>query len=175
LGTLIKWNPAIKTEKDREGLLKALLDDRIDIITTDHAPHTIEEKQKPYFQSMSGAPMVQHALYILLELYKRGLISLEKIAEKMSHNVAILYGIEKRGFIREGYFADLTLVDLNSPWTVSKENVLYKCGWSPLEGETFHSKVTHTFVNGNVVYENGSLSRFCAGRRLEFKQESGAK
>jgi dihydroorotase len=119
--------------------------------------------------------MVQHALYIMLQLYKRGLISLEKIAEKMSHNVAILYGIEKRGYIREGYFADLTLVDLNSPWTVSKENVLYKCGWSPLEGETFHSKVTHTFVNGNVVYENGSLSRFCVGRRLEFKQESGAK
>jgi dihydroorotase len=175
LGTLIKWNPAIKSEKDRDGLLKALLDDRIDIITTDHAPHTIEEKQKPYFQSMSGAPMVQHSLYIMLELYKRGLISLEKIAEKMCHNVAVLYGIEKRGFIRKGYFADLTLVDLNSPWTVGKENVLYKCGWSPLEGETFHAKVTHTFVNGNIVYENGSFSRFSAGQRLKFKQKTDTK
>ncbi|UQD55319.1 dihydroorotase [Flavobacterium sp. K5-23] len=170
LGTLIKWNPAIKTEKDRDGLLKALLDDRIDIITTDHAPHTLEEKQKPYFQSMSGAPMVQHSLYVMLELYRRGLISLEKITEKMSHNVAILYGIQKRGFIRKGYFADLILVDLNSPWTVGKENVLYKCGWSPLEGETFHSKVTHTFVNGNLVYENGGFSDFVPGHRLEFKQ-----
>ena len=168
LGTLIKWNPAIKTEKDREGLLKALLDDRIDIITTDHAPHTIEEKQKPYFQSMSGAPMVQHSLYVMLELYRQGLISLEKIAEKMCHNVAILYGIEKRGFIREGYFADLTLVDLNSPWTVGKENILYKCGWSPLEGETFQSKVTHAFVNGNLVYENGDFSEFIPGQRLKF-------
>jgi dihydroorotase len=175
LGTLIKWNPAIKTEKDRQGLLKALLDDRIDIITTDHAPHIIEEKQKTYFQSMSGAPMVQHSLYIMLELYRQGLISLEKIAEKMCHNVAVLYGIEKRGFIREGYFADLTLVDLNSPWTVGKENVLYKCGWSPLEGETFHAKVTHTFVNGNIVYENGSFSRFSAGQRLKFKQKTDAK
>ncbi len=169
LGTLIKWNPAIKTEQDRVGLLKALLDDRIDIITTDHAPHSLEEKEKPYFQSMSGAPMVQHSLYIMLELYKQGLISLEKIAEKMCHNVAILYGIEKRGFIREGYFADLTLVDLNSPWTVGKENILYKCGWSPLEGETFQSKVTHTFVNGNLVYENGNFSEFIPGQRLEFK------
>jgi dihydroorotase len=168
LGTLIKWNPAIKTEQDRVGLLKALLDDRIDIITTDHAPHTLEEKQKPYFQSMSGAPMVQHSLYIMLELYRQGLITLEKIAEKMCHNVAILYGIEKRGFIREGYFADLTLVDLNSPWTVAKENILYKCGWSPLEGQTFQSKVTHTFVNGNLVYKNGTFSEFIPGQRLEF-------
>ncbi|MFQ3173110.1 MAG: dihydroorotase [Flavobacterium sp.] len=170
LGTQIKWNPAIKSEKDRDGLLKALLDDRIDIITTDHAPHTIEEKQKPYFQSMSGAPMVQHSLYIMLELYRKGLISLEKIAEKMSHNVAILYGIEKRGFVREGYSADLILVDMNATWTVGKENILYKCGWSPLEGEIFHSKVVHTFVNGNVVYENGNFSRFVPGHRLEFKQ-----
>ena len=143
LGTLIKWNPAIKTEKDRKSLLKELLDNRIDIITTDHAPHTLEEKQKPYFQSMSGAPMVQHSLNIMLEFYKQGLISLEKIAEKMCHNVATLYHIEKRGFIREGYCADLTLLDLNSPWTVSKENILYKCGWSPLEGTNFQTKVTH--------------------------------
>jgi dihydroorotase len=157
LGTLIKWNPAIKTEKDRQGLLKALLDNRIDIITTDHAPHTLQEKQKPYFQSMSGAPIIQHSLNIMLEFFKQGLISLEKIAEKMCHNPATLYSIAKRGFIREGYFADLTIVDLNTSWTVSKENILSKCGWSPLEGTTFQTKVTHTFVNGNLTYDNGNF------------------
>ena len=166
LGTLIKWNPAIKTEKDKKGLLKALLDDRIDLVTTDHAPHTLEEKQKPYFQSMSGAPMVQHSLNIMLEFYKQGLISLEKIAEKMCHNPAILYHIEKRGFIREGYFADLTLVDLNTSWTVSKENILYKCGWSPVEGTTFHSSITQTFVNGNLVYNNGLFNENSRGMAL---------
>jgi dihydroorotase len=166
LGTLIKWNPAIKTEKDKKGLLKALLDDRIDLVTTDHAPHTLEEKQKPYFQSMSGAPMVQHSLNIMLEFYKQGLISLEKIAEKMCHNPAILYHIEKRGFIREGYFADLTLVDLNTSWTVSKENLLYKCGWSPVEGTTFHSSITQTFVNGNLVYNNGRFDENIRGMAL---------
>jgi dihydroorotase len=166
LGTSIKWNPAIKTEKDKKGLLKALLDDRIDLITTDHAPHTWEEKQKPYFQSMSGAPMVQHSLNILLELYKQGLISLEKIAEKMCHNPAILYNIEKRGFIREGCFADLTLVDLDASWTVAKENILYKCGWSPLEGTTLHTKVTHTFVNGHLVYANGQFDETKKGMAL---------
>ena len=166
LGTLIKWNPAIKTEKDKKGLLKALLDDRIDLVTTDHAPHTLEEKQKPYFQSMSGAPMVQHSLNIMLEFYKQGLISLEKIAEKMCHNPAILYHIEKRGFIREGYFADLTLVDLNTSWTVSKENLLYKCGWSPVEGTTFHSSITQTFVNGNLVYNNGRFNEKTRGMAL---------
>jgi len=157
LGTLIKWNPAIKTEKDKKGLLKALLDDRIDIITTDHAPHTLDEKQKTYFQAMSGAPIVQHSLNIMLEFYKQELISLEKIAEKMCHNPATLYRIEKRGFIREGYFADLSIVDLNSDWTVSQKNILSKCGWSPLEGTTFQTKVTHTFVNGNLVYDNGQF------------------
>ena len=166
LGTLIKWNPAIKTEKYKKGLLKALLDDRIDLVTTDHAPHTLEEKQKPYFQSMSGAPMVQHSLNIMLEFYKQGLISLEKIAEKMCHNPAILYHIEKRGFIREGYFADLTLVDLNTNWTVSKENILYKCGWSPVEGTTFHSSITQTFVNGNLVYNNGRFNEKTRGMAL---------
>ena len=171
LGTLIKWNPAIKTEKDRQGLFSALLDDRIDIVTTDHAPHTLEEKQKPYFMAMSGAPMVQHSLNIMLEFYKQGLISLEKIAEKMCHNVATLYRIEKRGFIREGYFADLTLIDLNSPWTVTKKNLLYKCGWSPLEGTTFKTRVTHTFVNGNLVFEHGNFQEFKPGQRLRyFKQ-----
>ncbi|MBU3714483.1 MAG: dihydroorotase [Ferruginibacter sp.] len=166
LGALIKWNPAIKTEKDRDGLLKALLDDRIDIVTTDHAPHDIEEKQKPYFESMSGAPMVQHSLNIMLEFYKQGKISLEKIAEKMCHNVASLYQIEKRGFIREGYFADLTIVDLDCRWQISKGNILYKCGWSPLEGTFFDTKTTHTFVNGNLVYENGILHENKMGKPL---------
>lgn len=166
LGTLIKWNPAIKTEKDRLGLLKALLDDRIDIVTTDHAPHTMEEKQKPYFESMSGAPMVQHSLNIMLEFHKKGLISLEKSAEKMCHNPATLYRIEKRGFIREGYCADLTIVDLHSSWAVGKENIFYKCGWSPLEGTTFQTKVTHTFVNGNLVYDNGQFNEGVKGKAL---------
>jgi dihydroorotase len=163
LGMLIKWNPAIKTEQDKHGLLKALLDDRIDIITTDHAPHTLEEKQKPYFQSMSGAPMVQHSLNCMLEFYKESLISLEKIVEKMCHNPAILYRMKKRGFIREGYFADLTLVDLNSHWTVAKDNLLYKCGWSPLEGVTFSTEIKQTFVNGNLVYDHGRFHEAIKG------------
>ncbi len=166
LGVRIKWNPAIKSQHDRKGLFNALLNDRIDIITTDHAPHTLEEKQKPYFQSMSGAPMVQHSLCVMLEFYRQGLISLEKIVEKMCHNPAVLYQINKRGFIREGYWADLTLVDLNSPWTVARENILYKCGWSPLEGTTFQGKATHTFVNGNLVYENERFNAFIAGKAL---------
>ena len=166
LGTLIKWNPAIKTEKDKIGLLKALVDDRIDIITTDHAPHTLEEKQKTYFQAMSGAPIVQYSLNIMLEFYKKGLISLEKISEKMCHNPALLYGIEKRGFIREGYYADLTIVDLDSPFTVTSENILSKCGWSPLTGTTFQTKVTHTFVNGHLVYENGQIDEWIKGVAL---------
>jgi len=166
LGTLIKWNPAIKTEKDKNGLLKALLDDKIDIVTTDHAPHSLEEKQKPYFQSMSGAPIIQHSLNIMLEFYKQGLITLEKIVEKMCHNPAILYGIEKRGFIREGYFADLTIVDLNLSWTVHKENLLSKCGWSPLEGTSFQTKVVQTFVNGNLVYDNGVFNENARGKAL---------
>ena len=171
LGTLIKWNPAIKTQKDKQGLLKALINDQIDIVTTDHAPHTLEEKQKPYFQSMSGAPMVQHSLNCMLEFYKNGLISLEKIIEKMCHNPAILYRIEKRGFIREGFYADLTLIDLNSNWTVAKENILYKCGWSPLEGTTFQTKVIGTFVNGNFVYNNGQFNDTIKGKALTILSE----
>jgi len=167
LGALIKWNPAIKTQKDKDGLLAALLDDRIDLITTDHAPHTLEEKQKPYFQSMSGAPLVQHSLNCLLEFYAQGKISLEKIVEKMCHNPAILYRIKERGYIREGYFADLTLVDLNSEWTVSKENILYKCGWSPLEGTTFHSKVRNTWVNGHLAFADGVFHEEVKGKALE--------
>ena len=166
LGTLIKWNPAIKTEKDKVGLLKALLDDRIDIVTTDHAPHTLEEKQKPYFKAMSGAPIVQHSLNIMLEFYKQGLVSLEKIAEKMCHNPAILYRIANRGFIREGYIADLTIVDLDAAWSVDKSNILSKCGWSPLEGTTFQTKVTHTFVNGYMVYDNGRFNETKKGQAL---------
>lgn len=166
LGTLIKWNPAIKTEKDKTGLLEALIDDRIDLITTDHAPHTLEEKQKPYFQSMSGAPMVQHSLNIMLDFYQNGKISLEKIAEKMCHNPAKLYQIEKRGFVKEGYNADLTIVDLNASWTVNKENLLYKCGWSPIEGTTFNNQITHTFVNGNLVYDKGTFNESFRGKAL---------
>lgn len=166
LGTLIKWNPAIKSQKDKEGLLKALVDDRIDIVTTDHAPHTLEEKQQPYFKSMSGAPIIQFSLNIMLEFYKKELISLEKIVEKMCHNPAALYGIYKRGFIREGYFADLTIVDLNADTTVTKECILSKCGWSPLLGTTFHSKITQTFVNGHLVYDNGSFDETLKGQAL---------
>jgi len=157
LGTRIKWNPAIKTELDRLGLMQALLDDRIDFITTDHAPHTEAEKDQPYFQSMSGAPMVQHSLNIMLEFYRQGVISLEKIVEKMCHNPATFYRIAQRGFIREGYYADLALVDLDSSWTVSKENILYKCGWSPLEGTELHSKVCATWVNGHLVFNQGHI------------------
>jgi len=166
LGNLIKWNPAIKTEKDKKGLFQALLDDKIDIITTDHAPHTLEEKQKPYFQSMSGAPIIQYSLNIMLEFYQRGQISLEKIVEKMCHNPAILYQIEKRGFIKEGYMADLTIVDLNEITMVDKSSILSKCGWSPLEGTNFRSKVTHTFVNGNLIYDNGKFDEKNKGQAL---------
>ena len=170
-GGLIKWNPAVKTQKDKDGLWEALLDDRIDVIATDHAPHTWEEKQNVYTKCPSGAPLVQHSLVVMLENYKNGKISLERIVEKMAHNPAILFRIEKRGFIREGYKADLVLVDLNQNWTVKKENILYKCGWSPLEGTEFHSKVTHTFVNGKPVYENGKINEEKFGERLLFELE----
>src|SRR5690606_30163257 len=150
-GTKIKWNPAVKTEKDRDGLLKALLDDRIDVIATDHAPHTSEEKNNKYLNAPSGGPLVQHGLVALLEMYHKGKISLEKIVEKTAHNPAILFQIKERGYIRKGYKADLVLVDLNSPWTVKKENILYKCSWSPFEGTVFKSRVTHTLVNGVLV------------------------
>lgn len=166
LGTLIKWNPAIKTEKDKIGLLQALVDDRIDIITTDHAPHTLAEKQQSYFKAMSGAPIIQFSLNIMLEFYRTGLITLEKIIQKMSHNPAILYGIQNRGFIREGYYADLVIVDLNAAWTVTNECVLSKCAWTPLLGTTFHAKVTHTFVNGHLVYNNGQIDESIKGLPL---------
>ena len=169
-GTLIKWNPAIKTSKDRDELWKALLDDRIDVIASDHAPHTLDEKKKVYTEAPSGGPLVQHALPAMLEMHLKGRISLEKIAEKMCHNPAILFEIEKRGYIREGYFADLVVVDINSPWSVKKENILYKCGWSPFEGAIFKSRVTHTFVNGTLAYKNFKLMDVRAAKRLTFNR-----
>lgn len=169
-GTFIKWNPAVKSEKDREALFKALLDDRLDVLATDHAPHTKEEKQNVYTKAPSGGPLVQHALPAMLEFYHRGKISLEKIVEKMSHNPAILFQIEKRGFIREGYKADLVLVDLNSPWKVNRDNILYKCGWSPFEGTNFKSRVTHTFVNGRLVYKNFKVLEVKNAERLVFER-----
>lgn len=167
-GTLIKWNPAVKTQKDKETLWKALLDDRIDVVATDHAPHTLSEKSNVYTKAPSGGPLVQHALVAMLEMYHRGQISLEKIVEKMCHNPAILFQIEKRGYIRKGYFADLVLVDLNKPWTVKKENILYKCRWSPFEGTTFKSRVTHTFINGVLAFENFKFNQVKAARQLTF-------
>jgi dihydroorotase len=171
-GTLIKWNPAIKSEKHQKALWEALLDDRIDVIATDHAPHTLEEKRQVYTKAPSGAPLVQHALPALLEFYKKGKISLEKIVEKTAHNPAVLFQIDRRGFIREGYFADLVLVDISKPWTVTKDNILYKCGWSPLEGTTFTSRITHTFVNGNLIYNNGKFNESFKGQRLEFNRDA---
>jgi dihydroorotase len=167
-GNLIKWNPAVKKESDRDGILKAVLNGRIDVIATDHAPHTIEEKALPYLQAPSGGPLVQHALPAMLELYHQGKITLEQIAEKMAHNVAICFEIEKRGFIREGYFADLVLVDLNKPWQVNTDNILYKCKWSPFEGTTFQSSIIHTIVSGNLAWSNGAFTTDIAGKRLSF-------
>ncbi|MDX6745620.1 dihydroorotase [Polaribacter sp. PL03] len=169
-GTHIKWNPAVKTEKDRLGLWEALLDDRIDVLATDHAPHTLEEKTNSYLKAPSGGPLVQHAVIALLEKVKEGVIPIEKAVEKMSHNPAKLFQIEKRGFIKEGYFADLVLIDTNKPQTVSKDNILYKCGWSPFEGTTFSSTITHTFVNGNLMYNNGVFNNEIKGKRITFNR-----
>ena len=169
-GNWIKWNPAIKTSADRDEIFKAVLDDRIDVIATDHAPHTIEEKSQSYSKAPSGGPLVQHALIAMLEFYKQGKISLEKIVEKMAHRPAICFQIENRGFIREGYWADLVLVDLNKRQTVSKSNLLYKCGWSPFEGQTFGSTVVSTIVSGNLVYENGKLIDGIFGKRMVFNR-----
>ncbi len=170
-GNYIKWNPAIKTANDREEIWKALLDNRIDVIATDHAPHTIEEKEQPYLLAPSGGPLVQHSLVAMLEKAREGKISIERVVEKMSHAVADLFRIEKRGYIREGYYADMVLVNLHSPWEVSKENVLSKCGWSPFEGITFHAKVEKTFVNGNIVYENDKIVEGSKGMRMKFSPE----
>lgn len=167
-GNFIKWNPAVKTANDRDAIFQAVLDDKIDVIATDHAPHTFEEKSQSYLKAPSGGPLVQHSIVAMLDFYHQGKISLEKIVQKMSHNVSTLFRIQDRGFIREGYWADLVLVDLNSPWTVSKENILYKCAWSPFEGHTFKSKVTHTIVSGNLVFEKGELLEGLKGERLLF-------
>ncbi len=169
-GNLIKWNPAIKTEDDREGLFEALKDGRIDVVATDHAPHTLEEKKRPYFKAPSGGPIVQHSLVVMLEFYHQERLGLEEIVTKMCHNPALVFGIWNRGFIREGYFADLVLVDLDSPWTVEKSNILYKCKWSPLEGESFASRVRKTFVNGHLVYDEGRFDESKKGERLLFNR-----
>jgi dihydroorotase len=169
-GTLIKWNPAIKSETDKEGLWKALLDDRIDVIATDHAPHTLEEKLRIYTKSPSGGPLVQHSLLAMLEKVKDHKITIEKMVEKMCHNPAILYRINKRGFIKKGYFADLVLVDINAEQRVTKASLLYKCNWSPFEGITFNSKITHTFVNGSLVYHNGKINEDKKAMQLTFNR-----
>lgn len=170
LGSRIKWNPAIKTSVDRESLFRAVLDDTLDIIATDHAPHLLSEKENPYLTCPSGAPLVQHALVAMLEFYHKGKISLEKIVEKMCHHPAILYQIDKRGFLCKGYHADMVLVDPDNPWSVSSDNILYKCGWSPFEGTTFRSRVTHTWVNGNLVFDQGKFYETRKGKRLEFNR-----
>jgi len=167
-GTLIKWNPAVKSLKDKEAIWSALLDDRIDIIATDHAPHTLEEKQNTYFNAPSGGPLVQHALVAMLEFYHQGKVSLEWIVTKMCHAPADCFQLKDRGFIREGFFADLVVVDPNKPWTVTKQNILYQCAWSPFEGTVFKSSVSKTFVNGNLVYNQGVFDETTRGMRLEF-------
>lgn len=167
-GTLIKWNPAVKSLKDKEAIWSALLDDRIDIIATDHAPHTLEEKQNTYFKAPSGGPLVQHALVAMLEFYHQGKVSLEWIVTKMCHAPAECFQLKDRGFIREGFFADLVVVDPNKPWTVTKQNILYQCAWSPFEGTVFKSSVSKTFVNGNLVYNQGVFDETTRGMRLEF-------
>ncbi|HEX8316168.1 MAG TPA: dihydroorotase [Flavisolibacter sp.] len=170
LGYKIKCNPAIKAPHNKEALWKALLDDRLDIIATDHAPHLLSEKEPPYEHAHAGLPLVQHSLLLMLHYYRQGKISLEKIVEKMSHAVADCFQIAERGYIREDYFADLVIVDLNEGSTVSKDNILYKCGWSPLEGTTFPAAITHTFVNGTLVYENGRVIASPNGKRLLFNR-----
>ena len=169
-GSLIKWNPSVKKESDKKALLRALLNDKIDVIATDHAPHTLEEKKKSYFKAPSGGPLVQHALNVMLEFYKSNQITLEKIVEKMCHNPAICFQVEKRGFLRKGYFADMILVDLSTKWDVNSDNILYKCKWSPFEGKTFSSRVTHTFVNGHLTYCKGKFDENKKGMRLTFER-----
>ena len=168
LGNLIKVNPSIKSEDDRNALLNGLKDNSVDAIATDHAPHDIKEKGLTYFNAPSGSPMIQHALSAMLEFYHSGVLTLEKIVEKMCHAPAILYKINRRGFLREGYHADITIIDPDSPWTITNDNTLYKCGWSPLSGRVVKSRVTHTIVNGNIVYENGTINKEYKGQRLVF-------
>lgn len=170
-GNFIKWNPAVKTKEDRDGVFQGVLDGHIDVIATDHAPHTIEEKGQKYGKAPSGGPLVQHSLVAMLDMYHAGKISLEMIVQKMCHNVAILFEIEKRGYLRSGYHADVVIADLDNPWVVKKENVLSKCGWSPFEGHTFKSSVTHTIVSGHLAYENGTFHEEVKGQRLKFSRK----
>lgn len=170
-GNFIKWNPAVKTANDRKALWEALLDDRIDVIATDHAPHTLEEKQQNYLKAPSGGPLVQHAVVAMFETFHQGKISVEKIVEKMCHNPAKIFKIEKRGFIKEGFYADLVIVNAGLPWNVKKENILAKCGWSPFEGYNFKSRISHTFVNGELVYQNFKVKDKKVGKRLLFERE----
>ncbi len=167
-GSRIKWNPAVKSSADREALRNAVNSGKLDVVATDHAPHTLEEKNNTYFKAPSGGPLVQHSLIAMLEMARQGIFTYEKVVEKMCHAPAILFRVNKRGFIREGYHADITLVDPAAEWIVSKENILYKCGWSPFEGTSFSHKVTHTFVNGNLVYDNGIVNEDIRGERLTF-------
>ena len=167
-GTLIKWNPAVKSLADKEAIWAALLDDRIDIIATDHAPHTLEEKQNTYFKAPSGGPLVQHALVAMLEFYHQGKVSMEWIVNKMCHAPADCFQLKERGFIKEGFYADLVVVDIQKAWTVAKENILYQCAWSPFEGQEFKSSVSQTFVNGDLVYNEGVFDESTRGMRLEF-------
>jgi dihydroorotase len=169
-GTLIKWNPAVKTEEDRRGLFEGLLDDRLDLIATDHAPHTLSEKSNSYFKAPSGGPMVQHSLVAMIEFVKQEKISIEKVVDKMCHKPAELFQIEKRGFIREGYYADLVLVNPNDCWEVNSSNIMYKCGWSPMEGQVFNSSIRKTFVNGEIVYDEGKIIENEAAMRLRFER-----
>lgn len=168
-GSFIKWNPAVKTKEDRTAILAAVNNDTIDVVATDHAPHTLEEKQQSYFKAPSGGPLVQHSLVAMLELYHQGKITLEKIVQKMAHDPAVLFRIKNRGFIREGYFADLVLVDLDNPWTVNKDNILSKCGWSPFEGYSFKSQIIHTIVSGHLAFNNGVFDESRKGERLLFE------
>lgn len=169
-GNFIKWNPAVKTKNDQFGVLNGVLDNHIDVIATDHAPHTFDEKSQPYALAPSGGPLVQHALPALLDMHLQGKISLEKIVEKFAHNVAICFQVEKRGYIREGYWADLVLVDVNDAWKVTKLNNFYKCGWSPFDGHTFKASITHTFVSGNLAYHKGKFTTDQIGKRLTFER-----
>jgi dihydroorotase len=169
LGNKIKFNPAIKEKKNKEAVLKALLDDRIDIIATDHAPHTAEEKSKPYLSAPAGLPLVQHSLNVMLELHHQGKISLEKVIEKMCHAPADCFRVHERGYLHEGYHADMVLFDTTSRWTVTPANIYYKCGWSPFEQYEFTGKVHKTLVNGHIVFDNGTFDESIKGQRLEFK------
>ena len=167
-GTRIKWNPAVKAESDKKALFNALMDGKIDVVATDHAPHTEEEKDNTYFKSPSGGPLVQHSLNAMLEFVHLGKMAITDVVQKMCHNPAILFNVKERGFIKVGYKADLVLVNIDSPWVVKKDNILYKCGWSPFEGTLFNSKITHTFVNGNLVYNEGVFNEDIKGERIEF-------